>query len=51
MTWNVAKSRPMSTTIGWQPWDARPMSAMKALDVNPGLDAQVESGRVELSNT
>ena len=45
----MAKLRSMSTTIELQPWDAGPMSAMKALDGNPGFDPQVENERVELS--
>ena len=44
MTWNVAKSIPMSAAIGCQPWDAGWMAAMKALESdNPGFDPQVET--------
>ena len=44
LTWNVAKSRPMSAAIRCQPWDAGPMSTIKALESdNPGFDPQVET--------
>ena len=37
----------MSTAIGWQHWDARPMSTIKVLDSNPGFEPQVEKVGVE----
>ena len=47
MIHNVVESRTMSTANGWQLWDARPMSTLKAMDGNSGFDPQVE-GEVEI---